>query len=102
MIDNRTISAITPVDDTTSDVRFMVYIGRTRGESAASDPERAPPGPTSSAPRSSGSSARHLHLVAPALLRSAGARRLELAGFTAIRQWAKQFYPDGRAAAPPS
>src|SRR5690349_13006425 len=31
MIDNRTISAVTPVDDRTSDVRFMVYIGRTPG-----------------------------------------------------------------------
>lgn len=28
MVDNRTISAITPVDDTTCDVRFMVCIGR--------------------------------------------------------------------------
>ena len=32
MVDNRTISAITPVDEYTSDVRFMVYIGRTPGE----------------------------------------------------------------------
>ena len=31
MVDNRTISAITPVDDRTSDVRFMVYIGRQAG-----------------------------------------------------------------------
>ena len=37
MIDNRTISAITPVDESTSDVRFMVYIGRTPGK----DSERA-------------------------------------------------------------
>lgn len=47
MIDNRTISAITPVDERTSDVRFTVYIGRT--------PERTSrvtrPGPASSAPR---------------------------------------------------
>ncbi len=34
MIDNRTISAITPVDERTSDVRFMVYIGRTPGKDA--------------------------------------------------------------------
>ena len=32
MVDNRTISAITPVDESTSDVRFMVYIGRTPGQ----------------------------------------------------------------------
>ena len=31
MVDNRTISAITPVDERTSDVRFMVYIGRVPG-----------------------------------------------------------------------
>ena len=37
MVDNRTISAITPVDECTSDVRFMVYIGRTPGK----DPARA-------------------------------------------------------------
>lgn len=37
MIDNRTISAITPVDERTSDVRFMVYIGRAPG----GDSERA-------------------------------------------------------------
>src|SRR4029078_1763259 len=37
MIDNRTISAITPVDERTSDVRFMVYIGRIAGR----DDERA-------------------------------------------------------------
>ena len=37
MVDNRTISAITPVDESTSDVRFMVYIGRTPGK----DPARA-------------------------------------------------------------
>ena len=35
MVDNRTISAITPVDERTSDVRFMVYIGRTPGNDPA-------------------------------------------------------------------
>ena len=34
MVDNRTISAITPVDHSTSDVRFMVYIGRKPGDSS--------------------------------------------------------------------
>ena len=55
MIDNRTISAITPVDERTSDVRFMVYIGRTPGKDS---PRAAEPRPPSSATRSSGSSAR--------------------------------------------
>ncbi len=35
MVDNRTISAITPVDESTCDVRFMVYIGRVPGDDSA-------------------------------------------------------------------
>ena len=38
MVDNRTISAVTPVDESTSDVRFMVYIGRTPGKDTAARP----------------------------------------------------------------
>ena len=37
----------------------------------------------------------HPHLVAPALFGSARAGGCRAAGFTAIRNWAKQFYPDG-------
>ncbi len=55
MVDNRTISAITPVDECTSDVRFTVYIGRTPGKDNAA---RREPRHRSSARRSSGSSAR--------------------------------------------
>jgi 3-ketosteroid 9alpha-monooxygenase subunit A len=61
MVDHRTITAVTPVDDDTSDVRFSVYIGQ---HQRYSDP--------------------------PALSSS------EYEGFTAIRNWAMQFYPDGR------
>ncbi len=53
--------------------------------------------PTSSARRSSGSSRQDIHIWShqrysdpPALASS------ELEGFTAIRKWAMQFYPDGR------
>jgi hypothetical protein len=35
MVDNRTITAVTPVDDNTSNVRFSVYIGRTPRSDAA-------------------------------------------------------------------
>jgi 3-ketosteroid 9alpha-monooxygenase subunit A len=92
MVDNRTISAITPVDESTSDVRFMVYIGRTPGK----DPERA-----ESRAREFGQEVirqfeQDIHIWShqrysdpPALAPD------EYEGFTAIRKWAKQFYPDG-------
>ena len=94
MVDNRTISAITPVDERTSDVRFMVYIGRTpeqgpgaggaegagvrRGGHPAVRARTSTSGPTSATP------------IRPRC------RRREYEGFTAIRKWAMQFYPDGR------
>jgi 3-ketosteroid 9alpha-monooxygenase subunit A len=92
MVDNRTISAITPVDDRTSDVRFMVYIGKTPGR----DDER-----TRTRAREFGDEVirqfdQDVHIWShqrysdpPALASS------EYQGFTAIRNWAKQFYPDG-------
>jgi len=92
MVDNRTISAITPVDESTSDVRFMVYIGRRPGK----DPERA-----ESRAREFGQEVirqfeQDIHIWShqrysdpPALAPD------EYEGFTAIRKWAKQFYPDG-------
>ena len=70
MIDNRTISAITPVDESTSDVRFMVYIGRTP------DKDRRGPRRRRRVRRgeSSGSSSQDIHIwSAPALFRSARA-----------------------------
>jgi len=92
MIDNRTISAITPVDESTSDVRFMVHIGRTPGK----DSERA-----ETKAREFGLEVirqfeqdveiwRHQRYSDPPALATA-----EYEGFTAIRTWAKQFYPDG-------
>lgn len=92
MIDNRTISAITPVDDRTSDVRFTVYIGRTPGKDLPRHEVKA---------QEFGAEvirqfAQDVHIWShqrysdpPALSNS------ELAGFTAIRNWALQFYPDG-------
>jgi hypothetical protein len=92
MVDNRTISAITPVDDRTSDVRFMVYIGRAPQHDSAKAEAKA---------HEFGQEvirqfAQDIHIWQhqrysdpPALAGS------ELQGFTAIREWAKQFYPDG-------
>lgn len=93
MIDNRTISCITPVDDSTSDVRFMVYIGR---NPAARDPERARAKAEEFGLEVIRQFTQDIHIWShqrysdpPALAGS------EQAGFTAIRNWAKQFYPDG-------
>jgi 3-ketosteroid 9alpha-monooxygenase subunit A len=93
MIDNRTISAVTPVDERTSDVRFMVYIGRVPGR----DDERA-----ESKARTFGEEVirqftqdvhiwSHQRYSDPPALATA-----EYEGFTAIRKWATKFYPDGR------
>ncbi len=92
MVDNRTISAITPVDDRTSDVRFMVYIGRRPGD----DSPRAETKARAFGDEIIRQFTQDIHIWChqrysdpPAL---AGA---EQQGFTAIRNWAKQFYPDG-------
>jgi len=93
MIDNRTISAITPVDDATSDVRFMVYIGRTPG---VADPVRAEARAADFGREVIRQFEQDIHIWShqrysdPPALATA-----EYEGFTAIRQWAKQFYPDG-------
>ena len=92
MIDNRTISAITPIDDFTSDVRFMVYIGRTPHK----DPVRAEAKATDFGREVIRQFEQDIEIWQhqrysdpPALATS------EYEGFTAIRKWAKQFYPDG-------
>ena len=94
MVDNRTISAITPVDDDTSDVRFMVYIGRTPSS-------RTRRGPRTKAQEFGEEIIRqftqdvhiwqHQRYSDPPALSAS-----EYEGFTAIRKWAMQFYPDGR------
>ena len=93
MVDNRTISAITPVDERTSDVRFMVYIGRKPGDDSAR---------TRRARAQEFGAGRHpavrpdVHIWShqrysdPPALANGGVQ-----GFTAIRKWANQFYPDG-------
>jgi hypothetical protein len=92
MVDNRTISAITPVDDRTSDVRFMVYIGRT----PAKNPERAEAKAREFGEEVIRQFAQDVHIWQhqrysdpPALANA------EQEGFTAIRKWAMKFYPDG-------
>lgn len=93
MVDNRTITAVTPVDEYTSDVRFSVYIGRKPN----SDPAKAERKAQEFAQEIIRQFTQDVHIWAhqrysdpPALSSS------EYEGFTAIRNWAKQFYPDGR------
>lgn len=93
MVDNREIAAITPVDDRTSDVRFSVYIGRVPGR----DDERAEKKARQFGEEVIRQFAQDIVIWShqrysdpPALTGS------EQQGFTAIRRWAKQFYPDGR------
>ena len=92
MVDNRTISAITPVDDRTSDVRFMVYIGRKPGDESAKGETKA----REFAQEIIRQFEQDVHIWQhqrysdpPALATD------EFKGFTAIRKWATQFYPDG-------
>jgi 3-ketosteroid 9alpha-monooxygenase subunit A len=91
MVDNRTISAVTPVDDSTSDVRFMVYIGRRPRD----DSPRAEAKAQAFAQDVIGQFAADVHIWQhqrysdpPALTAD------ENEGFTALRKWATQFYPE--------
>lgn len=94
MVDNRTISAITPVDETTCDVRFMVYIGRVPGDDSEKTRERA---------RLFGQMvidqfvadieiwSHQRYQATPALAPS------EHKSFMEFRTWASQFYPESRS-----
>lgn len=93
MVDNRTIAAITPVDERSSDVRFTVYIGRTPGNDTPKTHARA----QSSAQAVIDQFLADVHIWQhqrygdPPALTAA-----ENNGFTAIRAWARQFYPDSK------
>lgn len=92
MVDNRTMPAVTPVDEHTSDVRFTVWIGRKPGEET-------------------GEITRYGTVMADLVIEQFAAdidiwahqrysdppalSRKEFEGFTALRKWARQFYPDG-------
>ncbi len=95
MVDNRTISAITPVDERTCDVRFMVYIGRTPGDDSPKAEARARATAQVIIDQFQADMNIFTHLRythTPALT---GA---EQDGFTALRRWATQFYPEGQDA----
>ena len=92
MVDNRTISAITPVDEATCDVRFTVYIGRPAGDSPKSEARAREFGQVVidqfQADIDIWSHQRYRET--PALAPS------EHKSFTEFRTWAAQFYPESR------
>ncbi len=90
MVDNRTISAITPVDDSTSDVRFMVYIGRTGNDSpkAEAKAQAFGQGVIDQFLADVHIWSHQRYSDPPALTTD------ENKGFTTLRKWANQFYPE--------
>lgn len=91
MIDNRTATAVTPVDDCTSDLRFSVWIGR---DLSVSEEESA----AAAVKHARGVIAqieadlaiwKHQRYADPGAV-----TRDEYPGFTALRRWARQFYPE--------
>ena len=98
MVDNRTMPAVTPVDEHTSDVRFTVWIGRKPGDDA---PALTRYGKTMADfvieqfEADIEIWAHQRYSDPPALSRK------EYQGFTALREWARQFYPDGGPSADP-
>ncbi|MGH3722911.1 MAG: Rieske 2Fe-2S domain-containing protein [Mycobacterium sp.] len=94
MIDNRTVSAVTPVDDETCDVRFTVFIRRRPGDDSDASRELPQHGKAFSQAIIDQFLA-DIHIWShqrysdpPALVRA------EYEGFIAIRKWATQFYPE--------
>ena len=91
MVDNRTISAITPVDEDTCDVRFMVYIGRKPGDDSAKAAAKA----TDFGQMVIDQFAADIDIWSHQRYQSNPALALsEHDSFMAFRTWAAQFYPD--------
>ncbi|MVU80337.1 Rieske 2Fe-2S domain-containing protein [Nocardia sp. ET3-3] len=91
MVDNRTMPTVTPVDDSTCDIRFTVWIGRRPGDDG---PEIGPYGKAMAEYVIQQFEAdieiwSHQRYSDPPAL-----SRKEFDGFTALRAWARQFYPD--------
>ncbi|WP_067895668.1 Rieske 2Fe-2S domain-containing protein [Nocardia vaccinii] len=90
MIDNRTLSAVTPVDENTCDVRFSVWIGRPEGQEhpkAAERAQRLAQGVIDQFEADIHIWSHQRYSDPPALSQK------EFDGFRALRQWAEQFYP---------
>jgi len=95
MVDNRTALAVTPVDDRTCDVRFSVWIGNDPDDGGEPDPEAAEKAARYVIEQVEADLViwSHQKYADPAAL-----ARGEYPGFTALRRWAQQFYPEGEPA----
>ncbi|MGI9123322.1 MAG: Rieske 2Fe-2S domain-containing protein [Mycobacterium sp.] len=94
MVDNRTISAITPVDEITCDVRFMVYIGRLPGDDSSKSTDRA----TAFGQMVIDQFAADIEIWSHQRYQSKPALApTEQDSFMEFRRWAAQFYPDNGA-----
>lgn len=95
MVENRTMPAVTPVDDHTCDVRFTVWVGKKPGEQDAT--ELTDYGKTMADliieqfEHDVEIWSHQRYSDPPAL------SRREFKGFTALREWAVQFYPGNSA-----
>ncbi|WP_194814125.1 Rieske 2Fe-2S domain-containing protein [Nocardia sp. XZ_19_385] len=90
MIDNRTLSAVTPVDDETSDVRFSVWIGRPPGAERSGAAAKA----QQVAEAVIAQFEADIHIWAHQRYSDPpGLSQKEFEGFKALRHWAAQFYP---------
>jgi nitrite reductase/ring-hydroxylating ferredoxin subunit len=91
MIDNRTISAVTPVDDGTCDVRFTVWVGRRPGDDSPEQPPKARLVSQAVIDQFAADIEiwRYQRYTEPPSLAAA-----ENEGFRKLRRWARQFYPD--------
>jgi 3-ketosteroid 9alpha-monooxygenase subunit A len=83
------VSGVTPVDDDTSDIWFASYIGRDDNAYTESDAQIFGQEVLRQFELDIAIWQHQRYSDLPALATA------EQAGFTAVRQWAKQFYPDG-------
>jgi nitrite reductase/ring-hydroxylating ferredoxin subunit len=89
LLNGRTVQGITPVDDCTSDVRFTAYIGRDDDSYTEADAKAFSQEVIRQFEQDIAIWQHQRYSDPPALATA------EYEGFTAIRRWAKQFYPDG-------
>ncbi|OBI44018.1 Rieske 2Fe-2S domain-containing protein [Mycobacterium sp. E796] len=89
LLAGRTVQGVTPVDDYTSDVRFTAYIGKDDAAYSEADAQVFSQEVIKQFEQDIVIWQHQRYSDPPALATA------EYAGFTAIRQWAKQFYPDG-------
>jgi len=90
MVDNRTLTAVTPIDATTSDVRFSVWIGRKPGDDGEEPTRKALANAAAVIEQFQNDIHiwKHQRYSDPPALSPK-----EYKGFTALREWAMQFYP---------